>query len=63
MPVDILPSDVGGRKNAPSMVKFPQSFHVGQCYVSIQDNSSNVEELRTLEGFFQERTEFGFGKK
>merc|ERR1711971_67335 len=46
VPVDILPSDVGGRKNAPSM-----------------DNSSNVEELRTLEGFFQERTEFGFGKK
>ena len=28
-----------------------------------QDNSSNVSELRTMEGFFQERKEFGFLKK
>ena len=30
---------------------------------SPQDNSANVKELATMEGFFQERKEFGFGAK
>ena len=61
MPIDILPSDVGGGKNAPSMVRSPIfSSHWSQFF-STQDNSSNVEELGTMEGFFQERKKFGFG--
>ena len=73
VPIDILPSDVGGGKNAPPMASLifgeisNNEMNLTSALYSLslrsQDNSSNVSELRTMEGFFQERKEFGFLKK